>query len=124
MSTARLRPVGQIASDIQNSEVKPKSKNILLFRIHEQRYTSAIPARTEGRFAIVTNVGPGMRWTRRSQGRMFPLRTVKSCGSGAATLASSLWSNPLMTVANKAAHREEHEVRRKAIAWGMSECLR
>src|SRR5881227_852213 len=26
------------------------------------------------------------------------------------------------TVAKKAAHREEHEVRRKAIAWGMSEC--
>src|SRR3954452_25383992 len=27
-----------------------------------------------------------------------------------------------MTVANNAAHRGEHEVRRKAIAWGMSEC--
>src|SRR5947209_7085746 len=27
-----------------------------------------------------------------------------------------------MTVAKKAAHRGEHEVRRKAIAWGMSEC--
>jgi hypothetical protein len=26
------------------------------------------------------------------------------------------------TVANKAAHRGEHEVRRKTIAWGMSEC--
>src|SRR3982751_5741989 len=26
------------------------------------------------------------------------------------------------TVAKKAAHREEHEVRRKTIAWGMSEC--
>jgi hypothetical protein len=24
----------------------------------------AIPARTKGRFAIVTNVGQGMRWTR------------------------------------------------------------
>src|SRR5437764_12760904 len=29
---------------------------------------------------------------------------------------------PLMTVAKKAAHRGEHEVRRKAVAWGMSEC--
>jgi hypothetical protein len=25
--------------------------------------SSAIPAHTEGRFAIVTNVGQGMRWT-------------------------------------------------------------
>ena len=59
---------------------------------------------------------------RRRQLTRDAVGTVKSCGSGAATLASSLWSNPLMTVANKAAHREEHEVRRKAIAWGMSEC--
>jgi len=31
--------------------------------------SSAIPSRTEGRFAIVTDVGHGMRWTRQRQAR-------------------------------------------------------
>src|SRR6266852_9676766 len=44
-------------------------------------------------------------------------RTAKSCGPGAATLALSLWSLPQVTVAKKPAHRGEHEVSRKAIAW-------
>ena len=48
----------------------------------------------EGRFAIVTNVGRGMRWTqsieaRSSRGRAMFLRTAKSCGPGAPTLALS-----------------------------------
>ena len=48
----------------------------------------------EGRFAIVTNVGRGMRWTqsieaRSSRGRAISLRTAKSYGPGAPTLASS-----------------------------------
>jgi hypothetical protein len=30
----------------------------------------AIPAHTEGRFAIVTDVGHGMRWTRQVKRRM------------------------------------------------------
>src|SRR2546430_14493543 len=51
-------------------------------------------------------------------------RTAKSCGPGAATLASSLRSDPQVTVAKEPAHRGEHEVSRKAIAQGMSECFR
>ena len=31
--------------------------------------TFAIPSHTEGRFAIVTDVGCGMRWTRQRQAR-------------------------------------------------------
>jgi len=34
----------------------------------------------EGRFAIVTNVGSGMRWTRRCRWRVTPTRRAKSCG--------------------------------------------
>ena len=52
-------------------------------------------------------------------------RTAKSCGPGAATLALSFaGSFPQVTVANKPAHRGEHEVNRKAIAQGMSDCPR
>src|SRR2546421_12442427 len=51
-------------------------------------------------------------------------RTAKSCGPGAAMLASSLRSNSQVTVANKPAHRGERDISRKAIAQGMSECFR
>ena len=34
-----------------------------------QNYKRAIPSHTEGRFAIVTDVGHGMRWTRQYQAR-------------------------------------------------------
>src|SRR5436190_9031238 len=71
-------------------------------------YIPAIPSHTEGRFAIVTDVGHGMRWTRQRRcaiviagrrktreqltphRRTMLLRTAKSCGPDASTLASSL----------------------------------
>ena len=43
----------------------------------------------EGRFAIVTNVGCGMRWARPRVRRSSRPRTEKSCGPGAPTLAPS-----------------------------------
>jgi hypothetical protein len=55
-----------------------------------QWFPSRIPHPREGRFAIVTDVGSGMRWTlwlcvdERSL-----KRTAKSCGPGAPTLALS-----------------------------------
>ena len=49
----------------------------------------SVPPSQEGRFAIVTNVGSGMRWTRRVSRRMTMSRTAKSYGPGAPTLASS-----------------------------------
>jgi len=45
--------------------------------------------RKEGRFAIVTSVGRGMRWTRQRARRAHLPRTTKSCGSGAPWLALS-----------------------------------
>jgi hypothetical protein len=35
-----------------------------LISLPNQNYILAIPSHTEGRFAIVTDVGGGMRWTR------------------------------------------------------------
>ncbi len=51
-------------------------------------------------------------------------RTAKSCGPEAAMLASSLREVFAGDGDNKPAHRGEHEVSRKAIAQGMSECFR
>src|SRR3954462_10768106 len=51
-------------------------------------------------------------------------RTAKSCGPGAATVASILREDiPQTTVTKNAAHRGEHEVSRKAIARGKPGCL-
>jgi hypothetical protein len=58
-----------------------------------------------------------------SRGRKRSRRTAKSCGPGAATLASSRWSDRSATVAKQAVHRGEHEVSRKAIARGKPGCL-
>jgi hypothetical protein len=45
--------------------VQPFSQKYCLFSFHPNHFHSlAIPAHTEGRFAIVTDVGLGMRWTR------------------------------------------------------------
>jgi hypothetical protein len=73
-----------------------------------------IPHLQEGRLAIVTDVGSGMRWTQSAEaqslrGRAALMRTAKSCGSGAPTLALSRWYDPSMTVAKEPGHREEHE---------------
>jgi hypothetical protein len=77
----------------------------------------------EGRFAVVTNVECGMRWTallandERGQGR-----TAKSCGPDVSTLTSSwrqCWCIALTTVTKRPDHRGEREGNRKTIAQGM-----
>ena len=56
--------------------------------------TPAVSFPQEGRFAVVTDVGSGMRWTlqyqARKRGRRMLMQTAKSCGPGAPTLVSSL----------------------------------
>src|SRR6266516_5557502 len=105
----------------------PEMKNIVLHNSENRNYSFAHPGPHEGRFAIVTMRWAGMRWTLWRQARFSrrtktPRRTAKSCGPGAAMLALSLWSDPQVTVANKPAHRGEHEVSRKTIARGKPGC--
>src|SRR6266540_4200637 len=58
--------------------------------------------------------------------RTRPMRTAKSCGSGAAVLALSPREAKLLgdDGGKRAVLREEHEVSRKAIAQGRPECSR
>ena len=69
-----------------------------------------------------------MRWPLQASGDLFILakrsrRTAKSCGPGAATLASIRPAcAETATVTIKAAHRGEHGVSRKAIARGRPGC--
>jgi hypothetical protein len=83
------RPFGRL-------RVQPCLQKYLYFHLTQiTGFSRAIPFPIEGRFAIVTDVGFGMRWTRQRRrtgvpcGRATRLRTVKSCGPDASTPASS-----------------------------------
>ena len=52
-------PDGQITSDFQNQKSSPICKNISVFPKRKSPYMMAIPSHSEGRFAIVTDVGRG-----------------------------------------------------------------
>jgi hypothetical protein len=57
---------------------------LLLSQPPNQWLSSCIPHSLEGRFAVVTEVGSGMRWTRELRKTSASVaRTEKSCGSGA-----------------------------------------
>jgi hypothetical protein len=53
----------------------PFSQNFSLSRLVETGIERIIPPQTEGRFAIVTDVGRGMRWTRAAL-----LTRARACG--------------------------------------------
>jgi hypothetical protein len=58
-------PDGQITARPQNHLSSPLTKNISLFQKCKSGVGKAVSCPQEGRIAIVTDVGCGMRWTRR-----------------------------------------------------------
>jgi hypothetical protein len=71
--------------------VKYSNKKYFVFsEVRISCMTCPVPPPHEGRIAIVTDVGSGMRWTWRRARRALPARTAKSCGPGPPTLGSSL----------------------------------
>src|SRR3954451_2490629 len=66
-----------------------------------QQYGPSILLHGRGRFAVVTDVGSGMRWTRAGAVLLAPtnvsLRTVKACGSDTPMLVSSRSRGSLRT---------------------------
>ena len=100
--------------------VQPLGKKFFAFAVGQiSARTPAIPCPQEGRFAIVTDVGCGMRWTRSVRLTSVLQRTAKLCRSDAPMLVSSLREEAQATVSNKPGHRGEREVSRKPIARGM-----
>jgi hypothetical protein len=88
----------------------PVAKNILFFGLVETALSIGYPAPTEGRFAIVTDVGAGCGGRRRRFDEGARLRTAKSCGPDASTLAfKSMEVTPSATVTKKPDHRGERE---------------
>ena len=64
-------PDGQITRVADGGCVQPLFQKFFRFLLTQITCISlAIPAHTEGRFAIVTDVGHGMRWTRHVKRRI------------------------------------------------------
>ena len=79
--------------------------------------------------AIVTTRWDGMRWTRQRQAHLAPDEALSAYGQVVwfwrrDAGAKSAGAIPPATVTTSPLHREEHEVSRKTIAQGMSECFR
>src|ERR1700685_2646272 len=95
--------------------VQPFPKKYFAFVVGQ--ITSIFPAsraRKEGRIAIVTDVGRGMRWTRDVRRRRALMRTAKPCGPDISTLVSTR-DNALHcagTATKKPDHRGEHGIDR------------
>jgi len=108
--------------------VHPLSQKYFCFSEYtNQSITRPVPHPQEGRFAIVTDVGRGMRWTFWCSVTSCTKRTAKPCGPDAPTLASSSWEASWFSgamVATKPGRQGEHGVSRKTIAQGMSDRLR
>ena len=77
---------------------------------------SKLPSRNEGRFAIVTNVGYGMRWTRVAHKTNAPLADGEIVWSwhldADAKLARMLSLSAPMTVTRKPDRRGERDISR------------
>jgi len=81
-----------------------------------QSYIVAVSCPQEGRFAVVTDVGCGMRWTWKCRWRTARMRTAKSCGPDASTLAFKSAGNfPAGDGDKKARSPGEREVSRKPL---------
>ena len=104
--------------------VKPQNQNISLYTNSDFRYKSLhpVPLRRGAAHRHVT-LGAGCDGRALASGGLPPTRrwprTAKSCGPGAATVASIRPARAgTATVTTNAAHRGEHEGNRKAIARG------
>jgi hypothetical protein len=80
----------------------------------KQKYTDSVPPLLEGRFAIVTDVRRDAMDAGGASDEGADLRTAKSCGPDAPTLASSFAEGNFRkaTVANKPGHRGERAISR------------
>jgi hypothetical protein len=103
--------------------VRMDAQNIFLSENQKLCIVRTVPPPQEGRFAVVTDVGGGMRWTLRLCVDARSLkRTAKSCGSGAPkqALSSRRCSRVLrVTVATKRWSPRRARISRKTIAQGM-----
>ena len=110
--------------------VKPQNKKYFAFRVGQiSGIWFAVSRPQEGRFAIVTDVGRGMRWTFLASGDFSPDESAKTYGEVVWSWRRDAGVKPLRNNLrrgdgdNKPAHRGEHEISRKAVARGKPECL-
>jgi hypothetical protein len=92
-----------------NSRVQPCIEKYFASPFGRNSFIDSTVHPKEGRIAIVTDAGLDAMDAGGAADESAGLRTAKSCGPDAPTLASSLRIDPLMMVANKPGHQGEHE---------------
>jgi hypothetical protein len=102
-------PAGQIRRAPGKMNVQPRSEKYSAFGFAEINSKNPPSCLTEGRLAIVTNARRDAVDASGASDEGAGLRTAKSCGPDAPTLASSRWSDLLATVTKKPGHRGERE---------------
>jgi hypothetical protein len=98
-------PDGQITDFLSS----PSRKNIVVFTRPKSTLELPPSRPPEGRLAIVTDAGRDAVDAGGASDEGADLRTAKSCGPDASTLASSLRNHPQATVTRKPDHRGEYE---------------
>ena len=122
-SRVALAKPGKLLRITRSKSQAPNSKIFCFSETPNQRYHSRVSCPQEGRFAIVTDVGRGMRWTSWRQAIFSPDEIAKAYGQvvwswrrdAGVKLAGSI---PPATVTTSPLHRGEHEVSRKATRAG------
>ena len=104
MPSARWN-VHKRADDFARRANLPQSGSLI--STPNQKQIARIPSHIEGRIAIVTDAGWDAMDAGGASDEGAGLRTAKSCGPDASTLASSWRSDPLTTVTTKPDHRGE-----------------
>ena len=129
----RMRPIGPTGKSllIYRNRVKYKIKrNQKYFAFPEGQIRGisiAIPSRSEGRIMIATNVGRVAVDAGSADSERLRERTAKTCGPDARYAGVKFRGNKLLGNdggKRASAHRGERVISRKAIAQGMSDCLR
>src|SRR3954447_23726985 len=119
-------PTGKLLP-IFGNRVNPQNQKISLPYSVNQNYIPPIPSRSEGRFMIATNVGRGAVDAGSADSERPRERTAKTCGPDARYAGVKFRGNKLLGSdggKRASAHRGERVISRKAIAQGMSDCLR
>ena len=114
-------PTGKSVTSSVIGLSSPFCKNIRIFRTRKSPYIQRRPVPQRGG-SRSSRTRDRMRWTQAApKTRALFLRTAKSCGPDASTLASSSWEASFsgVTAARKPDRRGEYDISRKTTARGM-----
>ena len=119
-------PDGQITTSPSKPLSSPQNENISLFQKCKSGVGKAVSCPQEGRIAIVTDVGCGMRWTRRCARRAHIVADGQVAWSRSPDAGINPWASSRARGGrwlSSPAHQGEREAAVNTIARGMPACF-